>query len=197
MLYFSLAVAQVFDCPKVFYMVMELMTGGELFDRIVEKEKYTESEAAAVVYKLAHAIKYCHDMGIVHRDLKVSCTTAEFAVCFASCVAVLTRCLVCWMQPENLLYSSKAPDAEIKIADFGLAKLLKESDMMATACGTPGYVGRCCFFPFSLHPIALYKPPLTPARDAFQPLRFCKVARTRTRWTSGRWASSLTSCAIP
>jgi serine/threonine protein kinase len=39
------------------------------------------------------------------------------------------------------LYTSKADDAEIKIADFGLAKLLKESDMMATACGTPGYVG--------------------------------------------------------
>jgi len=103
---------QVFDTPRVFYMVMELMTGGELFDRIVEKEKYTEAEARAVLYKLATAIKYCHDMGIVHRDLK----------------------------PENLLYSSKAADAEIKVADFGLAKLLKESDMMATACGTPGYV---------------------------------------------------------
>jgi serine/threonine protein kinase len=63
---------QVYDCPKVFYMVMELMTGGELFDRIVEKEKYTEAEARAVVYKLAKAIKYCHDLGIVHRDLKVS-----------------------------------------------------------------------------------------------------------------------------
>jgi calcium/calmodulin-dependent protein kinase I len=62
---------QVYDCPKVFYMVMELMTGGELFDRIVEKEKYTEAEARAVVYKLAQAIKYCHDLGIVHRDLKV------------------------------------------------------------------------------------------------------------------------------
>lgn len=103
---------QVYDTPKVFYMVMELMTGGELFDRIVEKEKYTEAEASAVVFKLAGAIKYCHDMGIVHRDLK----------------------------PENLLYASKSPDSDIKIADFGLAKLLKESDMMATACGTPGYV---------------------------------------------------------
>eukprot|EP01084_Bolivina_argentea_P205855 351589_1 len=51
-------------------------------------------------------------MGIVHRDLK----------------------------PENLLYSAETDDAEIKIADFGLAKLLRESDMMATACGTPGYV---------------------------------------------------------
>jgi calcium/calmodulin-dependent protein kinase I len=44
------------------------------------------------------------------------------------------------LQPENLLYSDKSDTAEIKIADFGLAKLLRESDFMATACGTPGYV---------------------------------------------------------
>ena len=49
-------------------------------------------------------------------------------------------------QPENLLYSSREEDAEIKIADFGLAKLLKEADMMATACGTPGYVGELWLF---------------------------------------------------
>ena len=47
------------------------------------------------------------------------------------------------LQPENLLYSSPDDDAEIKIADFGLAKLIRSADMMATACGTPGYVGTC------------------------------------------------------
>jgi len=103
---------QVFDCAKTFYMVMELMTGGELFDRIVEKEKYSEEEARRVMEKLAEALVYCHSQGIVHRDLK----------------------------PENLLYESEADDATIKIADFGLAKLVSEADMMATACGTPGYV---------------------------------------------------------
>lgn len=104
---------EIFDCPKVFYLVMELMEGGELFDRIVEKEKYTEKEAQSVVRNLAEALDYCHDLKVVHRDLK----------------------------PENLLYKSSAPDAKIKIADFGLAKLLDdETIMMKTACGTPGYV---------------------------------------------------------
>ncbi len=43
--------------------------------------------------------------------------------------------------PENLLYVDTSEDSEIKIADFGLAKLIDKSEMMATACGTPGYVG--------------------------------------------------------
>lgn len=103
---------EVFDCSKTFYMVMEEMKGGELFDRIVEKEKYTEGEAAQVVVTLAKALKYCHGLGVVHRDLK----------------------------PENLLYATSAEDSEIKIADFGLAKLLNGESMMQTACGTPGYV---------------------------------------------------------
>jgi calcium/calmodulin-dependent protein kinase I len=64
------------------------------------------------VKKLADALRYCHELGIVHRDLK----------------------------PENLLYADETEDAEIKIADFGLAKLLNQSHVMATACGTPGYV---------------------------------------------------------
>ncbi|RLN05693.1 hypothetical protein BBJ28_00005440 [Nothophytophthora sp. Chile5] len=103
---------EVFDCHKTFYMVMEEMSGGELFDRIVEKEKYSEKEASCVVKKLADALLYCHDQGIVHRDLK----------------------------PENLLYQSTDESAEIKIADFGLAKLIKGDSLMQTACGTPGYV---------------------------------------------------------
>lgn len=103
---------EVFDCHKTFYMVMEQMSGGELFDRIVEKAKYTEAEARKVVVTLAKALKYCHGLGVVHRDLK----------------------------PENLLYASTDEDADIKIADFGLAKLLKDDSTMQTACGTPGYV---------------------------------------------------------
>ena len=58
---------EIFDCSKTFYMVMEEMQGGELFDRIVDKEKYTEAEASKVVLTLAKALNYCHKQGIVHR----------------------------------------------------------------------------------------------------------------------------------
>jgi len=94
------------------YFVMELVTGGELFDRIVEKGSYTEEDAKVLVRKIVSAIEYLHDMNIAHRDLK----------------------------PENLLVKSIADDTEVKIADFGLSKIIDEQKMMQTACGTPGYV---------------------------------------------------------
>jgi len=103
---------EVFDTKNTFYMVLEVCAGGELFDRIVDKEKYTEADAADVIAKVADALAYCHAKGIVHRDLK----------------------------PENLLLTSTEDDADVKIADFGLAKLLNADTLMQTACGTPGYV---------------------------------------------------------
>merc|ERR1719222_1191188 len=94
------------------HLVMELVTGGELFDRIVSRGNYTEKDAASLMATLCDALNYLHGKHIVHRDLK----------------------------PENLLYSSPADDAIIKVADFGLARVVSGKDMMKTACGTPGYV---------------------------------------------------------
>lgn len=103
---------EVYDTKTKVYLIMDLMTGGELFDRIVQLEKYTEADAAKLIQSIAKAVGYCHNLGVVHRDLK----------------------------PENLLFESKAPDARIKIADFGLAKIMDQKKVMQTACGTPGYV---------------------------------------------------------
>lgn len=81
---------------KHHYLVTELLQD-ELFDRIVQKEFYTEKEACDLVRLLLDAILYIHSKGVVHRDLK----------------------------PENLLMTSRSDDASIKIADFGFAKQVK------------------------------------------------------------------------
>jgi len=102
---------EVWEDKLKFYMVMEIMTGGELFDRIVEKDHYSEKEAADTIRPIVDAIRYCHKMGVAHRDLK----------------------------PENLLYATRDPHSIIKISDFGLAKIY-DSSLMTTQCGTPSYV---------------------------------------------------------
>lgn len=101
-----------FEEERYYYLVLEFMEGGELFDRIVKKTVYNEKEARDVVKILVDAIKYCHDRNIVHRDLK----------------------------PENLLLSSKSDDADLKIADFGFAIRTGTGNMLSTQCGTPGYI---------------------------------------------------------
>ncbi|RYG48330.1 hypothetical protein EON67_07710, partial [archaeon] len=128
--------------------VMEMMTGGELFDRILEKSKYTEAEAAIVVRDIADALYYCHSHKIAHRDLKVRAlrciqagvpNTRTFGWLPCPC-ARLPACL----QPENLLYADRSESARIKIADFGFACRRVDDAPMDLPCGTPGYVGMFC-----------------------------------------------------
>ncbi|KAM3871673.1 calcium/calmodulin-dependent protein kinase type 1D-like [Diretmus argenteus] len=94
-----------------YYLVMHLVSGGELFDRILDRGVYSERDASRVIQQVLQAVSYLHQNGIVHRDLK----------------------------PENLLYYSQDENSKIMISDFGLSKMV-EDDIMSTACGTPGYV---------------------------------------------------------
>jgi calcium/calmodulin-dependent protein kinase I len=64
-------VYEYYECDDVVFIVMEFMMGGELFDRIVEKTTYTEKQAAESLRPIVDAVRYCHKLGIVHRDLKV------------------------------------------------------------------------------------------------------------------------------
>ena len=66
-------------------------------------------------------------------------SSLEFQYCVV--LGVIVVCFLSFLQPENLLYFSQAEDSKIMISDFGLSKT-EESGIMATACGTPGYVGQ-------------------------------------------------------
>ncbi|KAL6065602.1 calcium calmodulin-dependent protein kinase type 1G [Balamuthia mandrillaris] len=104
---------QVYEDDEQFYLVMELVKGKELFDKIVERGMYSERDASNIIFQVVSAVDYLHENGIAHRDLK----------------------------PENLLAAGDGADEIIKIADFGFAKSFSEDgEKLMTSCGSPGYV---------------------------------------------------------
>ncbi|RDW77324.1 hypothetical protein BP6252_05377 [Coleophoma cylindrospora] len=105
-----LCLKDTYDETNAVYLVLELAAEGELFNWIVMKQKLTEAETRKVFIQLFQGIKYLHDRGIVHRDIK----------------------------PENILLTDK--DLHVKVADFGLAKIIGEESFTTTLCGTPSYV---------------------------------------------------------
>ena len=66
-----ISLVDVFDEATHIYLVLELVTGGELFDQIVNRGSYSEADAAAIVRQILDAVAYMHNNGIAHRDLKV------------------------------------------------------------------------------------------------------------------------------
>jgi len=109
-----LKLIEIFEDDENVYIVMELVDGSELFDRIVDKGYYSEKSTVHIVKQILHAVKYLHEQGIAHRDLK----------------------------PENLLCSGEGSHEVVKIADFGLSKIFagEKGEELQTSCGTPGYV---------------------------------------------------------
>ncbi|KAG0261254.1 hypothetical protein BG011_001233 [Mortierella polycephala] len=106
-----LRICEVFNEPDFYYVVTELAPDGELFDQIIDKQKFTESETRHIFKQVLQGLKYLHDRGVVHRDLK----------------------------PENILVMDKY-EMTVKISDFGLAKMIGERVFFNTICGTPSYV---------------------------------------------------------
>ncbi|CAB1440624.1 unnamed protein product [Pleuronectes platessa] len=100
-----------YESQTHFYLIMELVSGGELFDRILDRGVYSEKDASRVIQQVLQAVSYLHQNAVVHRDLK----------------------------PENILFYSPEENSKVMISDFGLSKMV-DNDIMSTACGTPGYV---------------------------------------------------------
>lgn len=92
---------------------MELLQGGDLFSYL-EKRKFSipEKRAKQLSHQIATALYYLHSYGIAHRDLK----------------------------PENILMSDNTDQADLKIVDFGLSKIIGPNETSLDPFGTLSYV---------------------------------------------------------
>ncbi|EIW83460.1 kinase-like protein [Coniophora puteana RWD-64-598 SS2] len=102
---------EVFFQESNINLVLELVDGGDLLDYICTRDGLEEPLACHITYQIADALTYVHAQGIVHRDLK----------------------------PENVLLTSSNPPV-VKVADFGLAKVVDSMTRLKTMCGTPSYL---------------------------------------------------------
>ncbi|CAK7266911.1 serine/threonine protein kinase [Sporothrix epigloea] len=105
-----LCLKETFSDKNAVYLVLELAAEGELFNYIVMNSKLSEHDTRRLFKQLFEGVKYLHERNIVHRDIK----------------------------PENILLVDR--DLHVKLADFGLAKIIGEESFTTTLCGTPSYV---------------------------------------------------------
>eukprot|EP00455_Lapot_gusevi_P028474 TRINITY_DN3040_c0_g3_i2.p1 TRINITY_DN3040_c0_g3~~TRINITY_DN3040_c0_g3_i2.p1 ORF type:complete len:488 (-),score=146.77 TRINITY_DN3040_c0_g3_i2:536-1999(-) len=101
-----------YECEDYFYIVTQFLQGGEFFDRLSKLKHYSEKQAAVMAKRMLQAIAYCHKNNIVHRDLK----------------------------PENYVFDTEAPDSEMKLIDFGCARVVVDTERYTDMAGTPYYI---------------------------------------------------------
>jgi len=101
----------VYEDDRHLHLIMECLEGGELFDRLTEKKKFNEQDAAEAAYQMLLAVNYLHTLGFVHRDLNL----------------------------ENFLYDVKGSN-HLKLIDFGFSKIWDPNIKMHMSCGTLSYV---------------------------------------------------------
>ena len=103
----------IFEDEENFYLLTDLLEGGELFDRICDMGVYTEAIAKEIIRPILDALRHIHSRQVLHRDVK----------------------------PENLLLMNSKADALLKIADFGVAAWLPDLEKTKfPKCGTPEYL---------------------------------------------------------
>lgn len=101
----------VFEDRKNVHLVMDLCTGGELFDHILASGGYTEANAASVMRTILSVVNHCHEMGVIHRDIK----------------------------PENFLWAD-ASYTRLMAIDFGLSAFFKPGKFFKDLVGSKYYV---------------------------------------------------------
>ncbi|XP_024520155.1 CBL-interacting protein kinase 23 [Selaginella moellendorffii] len=94
------------------YIVLEYVTGGELFNKIVKQVRMKEEDARRYFQQLINAVDYCHSRGVYHRDLK----------------------------PENLLLDTNGNLKISDFGLSALPQHLRPDGLLHTTCGTPNYV---------------------------------------------------------
>jgi len=109
-------VSEIYQTNEETAFIMELCTGGNLFDFVTDRNHspLSEDQAKYYIQGVLEATHYLHSLGIAHRDLK----------------------------PENLVFDKEDEDAKLKIIDFGFAKSIHDIGGLATPLGTPGYYPR-------------------------------------------------------
>ena len=105
-------VYELIESPNSYNIITELIPGGELLEMLGREKKLTESLAARFMYETMSAVSYCHQRKIVHRDLK----------------------------PQNLLLTSRGPDASIKVIDFGIADKMNSKGRITEITGTVMFI---------------------------------------------------------
>ncbi|XP_057948691.1 CBL-interacting serine/threonine-protein kinase 23 isoform X2 [Malania oleifera] len=105
-------IGQVMASKTKIYIVLEFVTGGELFDKIASKGRLKEDEARKYFQQLINAVDYCHSRGVFHRDLK----------------------------PENLLLDANGVLKVSDFGLSALPQQVREDGLLHTTCGTPNYV---------------------------------------------------------
>ncbi|KAG6537154.1 calcium-dependent protein kinase 20-like [Zingiber officinale] len=103
---------ETYEDDGAVHLVMELCEGGELFDRIVARGRYTERAAAAVIRTIVEVVQMCHRHGVMHRDLK----------------------------PENFLFGDSKENAPLKSIDFGLSQFFRPGERFTEIVGSPYYM---------------------------------------------------------
>ena len=105
---------EIFADSKKYYVIMEFLEGGELFEAITSIGSFTEASACKVMKQILSAVYYLHSNRIVHRDLK----------------------------PENIMLTQKPKNGnyQIKLIDFGTAKIFKPGKKMNKFIGTSYYI---------------------------------------------------------